>query len=256
MGRELDGRVALVTGASSGIGAAVARRLAAGGAAVALLARRKELVEAVAAECGGLAVPADVTDHASLVAAAAEVRDRLGPPDLVVVNAGMLVVDPLLDESADRLAALVSTNVTGAAWTARLFAGDLRAAAGAGGPADLVFVGSPSGAEPVPLMSVYGASKAAVNQLAVVMRDELAPAGVRVHNVEPSWTLTELSGAYASGVMELAGRDPHLVAAVPRPDPAVVPLQPADIAAVLAYAISAPAEVNLAHVRVVPTRLA
>ena len=256
MGDELSGRVAVVTGASSGIGAAVARRLAAGGASVALLARRKDLVESVAAECGGLAAPADVTDHASLVAAAAVVRDRFGPVDLVVANAGMLVIDPLLDEDPDRLAGLVATNVTGAAWTARLFAADLLAAAAAGRPADIVFVGSPSGSEPLPLVSIYGASKAAVNQLAVVMRSDLAAAGVRVHNIEPSWTITELSGAYAGGVTEVAARAPELVAGIPTPDPRIVPLTPDDIATVLAYAVAAPPEVNLAHVTVVPTRLA
>lgn len=80
------------------------------------------------------------------------------------------------------------------------------------------------------------------------MRGELGPAGVRVHNVEPSWTATSLSDAYAEGVTAVAARAPELVATALAPDPAVVPLGAKDVAAVVAFAVSAPPGVNISHV--------
>jgi NADP-dependent 3-hydroxy acid dehydrogenase YdfG len=244
---DLSGRTAVVTGASSGIGAAVARRLAADGASVALLARRAELVEALAAEVGGLAVPADVSVPAELDRAAAAVRDRLGPPDLVVANAGVLLTDPAADADPAGAAAMVTTNLTGAAWTARLFLPDLRAAGAAGRPADLVFVGTPGG---VPLISVYEATKAAVSQLARALRKELAPAAVRVHDVEPSWTTTPLADAL---VAELAALAPP--AEEPPPGPMPPPLSPEDVADAIAYCVAAPPNVTISHLALAPTWL-
>jgi NADP-dependent 3-hydroxy acid dehydrogenase YdfG len=238
---DLHGRTAVVTGASSGIGEAVARRLAAEGACVALLARRKDRIEAVAAECGGLAVEVDVASHAAQVAAAELVRDRLGPVDLVVANAGFLQTDPVLDAEPDRAAELVTTNLTGAAWTARIFATDLRAAAASGGRADVVFVSSGGG---MPIVALYGATKAAVAHLARAMRVELAPAGVRVHDVEPAWTTTPLADDYAATL------------GIPLPDPAAPqPLTPDDVAAAVAYCVAAPPNVNVSHLALTPTWL-
>lgn len=243
---DLSARIAVVTGASSGIGAAVARRLAADGAAVALLARRAELVAALAAEVGGLAVPADVSVPEQLAAAAALVRDRLGPPDLVVVNAGVLHTDLVADADPAVAATMVATNLTGAVWTARLFLADLRAAGAAGRAADVVFVGSPSGSTGTPQLAIYGATKAGVAQLAVAMRAELAPAAVRVHEVEPSWTTTALADGYA---IELAGVDVPPAGATPPP------LSPEDVADVVAYCVAAPLNVTISHVALAPTWL-
>ena len=86
--RELDGQVALVTGGGRGIGAGVARELAAAGARVAVSARTRDQVEAVAREIGGLAVVADVADHATVEAMVEQVEAELGPIDLLVANAG------------------------------------------------------------------------------------------------------------------------------------------------------------------------
>lgn len=238
---DLNGRTAVVTGASSGIGEAVARRFAAAGASVALLARRKDRIEAIAAECGGLAVAADVSSYESVAAAAAIVRDRFGGVDLVVSNAGFLETDPVLDADPARAAELVTTNLTGAAWTARIFAADLRAAAGAGGPADVVFISAGGG---TPLAAFYGATKAGCAHLARAMRAELAPAGVRVHDVEPSWTTTPLADAYAATL------------GMPPPDPAAPqPLSADDVAAAVLYCVAAPGNVNISHLAMTPTWL-
>src|SRR5687767_1244815 len=92
---ELAGKVALVTGGGRGIGAAVARRLARSGLRVAVLGRTLEPLEAVAREVDGLAVPADVTDRAALLAALGEVERAMGPVDVLVNNAGAAESAPL-----------------------------------------------------------------------------------------------------------------------------------------------------------------
>ena len=238
---ELTGRTAVVTGASSGIGEAVARRLAKDGAQVALLARRKGRLDAIAAEIGGLAIECDVADHASLTAAAATIAERLGPVDLVVPNAGFLLTDPELDADPAKAAEIVTTNVTGAAWTARLFLDDLRAAAAAGGGAGIGFVSSSGG---TPLAAYYGATKEANAYLAKAMRTELAPAGVRVHDIEPSWTTTPLSDTYAATL------------GMPPLDPAgPQPLTADDIADLIAYTVSLPPNITITHLAATPTWL-
>jgi NADP-dependent 3-hydroxy acid dehydrogenase YdfG len=253
---DLRGRIAVVTGASSGIGEAVARRLSACGASVALLARRAERIDVIAAECGGLAVPTDVSVYSSVTRAADQVRRQLGVVDLVVANAGFLMTDPAVDDAADRAEAMITTNLTGAAWTARTFAPDLRAAAASGSPADMVFIGSPGGWGALPLLGVYGATKAAVAHLALAMRAELAPSGVRVHNVEPSWATTALADSYADAVAELAAAVAGPVD--PDPEPAgadAEPLDVEDVADVVAYCVAAPPGVNIAYVAMTPTWL-
>lgn len=243
---DLSGRTAVVTGASSGIGAAVARRLAADGARVALLARRPEQLRAVADECGGLAVVTDVADHDAVARAADQVREEFGRVDLVVANAGFLRTDPAAVAAPAEAAGMVTANVTGVAWTVHTFADDLRAAAAAGGAADAVLVSSLGGTTGMPMLTLYGATKAAVSFLARTLRSEFAPARVRVHDIEPSWTTTDLADSYAAFLGELAGEP------VPTPAP---PLSPEDVAEAIAWCVSAPPLVNISHVAMTPTWL-
>jgi NADP-dependent 3-hydroxy acid dehydrogenase YdfG len=98
----------------------------------------------------------------------------------------------------------------------------------------------------MPLLTLYGATKAAVSSLARTLRAELAPAGVRVHDVEPAWTVTPLADSYAAALGELTGEP------VRAPAP---PLSPADVAEVVAWCVAAPPLVNIAHVAVTPTWL-
>src|SRR5690242_18283796 len=115
MERKLSGRVCVVTGASSGIGDATARGLAAGGAKVALLARRRERVQALADELGEAALPleADVRDLDALSAAAEQIRARLGRVDCLVNNAGVMLNSPFRAGLVDEWRTMVETNLLG-----------------------------------------------------------------------------------------------------------------------------------------------
>jgi NADP-dependent 3-hydroxy acid dehydrogenase YdfG len=110
-----DGRVAVITGASSGIGEATARALAADGHRVALLARRADRIQALADELdGAIAVQADVTDRDSLVAAAERVRAELGGADILVNNAGVMLLGPFSSEQRADHRQMVEVNLLGA----------------------------------------------------------------------------------------------------------------------------------------------
>jgi NADP-dependent 3-hydroxy acid dehydrogenase YdfG len=243
----LAGRVAVVTGASSGIGAATARRLAAEGATVALLGRREDRLKELAAEIGEAALPvaADVSDQGSVNRAAGVIRAELGRVDLVVANAGVMLAAPF--ESADTVEwdRMVGTNVNGLLYTGRSFADDLLAAAEEGRPADLVHVGSIGGHQVFPTYAVYTATKAAVAHLTRNLRAELGPRGVRVKNLEPGLTSTELGE-------DMLNADAKDFLARWREE--LTPLPPTDIADAIAYAVAAPPRMNVAELIVLPTR--
>ncbi|MFF9643767.1 SDR family oxidoreductase [Kitasatospora aureofaciens] len=245
-------RNAVVTGAASGMGAATARLLAACGARVALLARRTDRIEALAAEiaaAGGqaLAVTADITDQDSVDAAAAAVHDAYGPADLVVNNAGVMLPNPLADGRIDEWTRMIDTNLTGALRVIRAFTADLTAAAADGRTADLVNVSSIGAHVVFPDYAVYGATKAALTQLSTALRAELGPRDVRVSAVEPGLTDTELGGHIDNPALreQLGG----MFAAIPA-------LTAEDVADLIAYTVSRPRHVNLRHQVVLPTRQA
>ncbi|MGH4029195.1 SDR family oxidoreductase [Actinomycetota bacterium Odt1-20B] len=249
--RTLTGRVAVVTGASSGIGEATARELAARGARVALLARRADRLDEHVARieaAGGtaLALPTDVTDPSSLAAAAAGVRARLGRVDLVVNNAGLALPD-LLDGSAGaNWQRMIDVNVTGAFAVVEAFVPDLLAAAAERGHADLVNISSVAAQSVLPGFAGYAASKAAFSHLSRNLRARLSPADVRVTNVEPGAVDTELRDhiddpAISAAVQEAVGS----IEGIP---------SGADVAELIAFAVERPRHVNLSQISVLPTR--
>ncbi|MEU2287401.1 SDR family oxidoreductase [Streptomyces sp. NPDC013178] len=249
---NLAGRTAVVTGAASGIGEATAVLLAARGARVALVARRGERLEALAGKIradGGeaLAVVADVTDDASVTAAAARVRDAYGRVDLVVNNAGVMLPHPVEDGRADEWQRMLDTNVTGVLRVIRAFTADLVDTAAEGGTADLVNVSSVAAHLVFPHYAVYGATKAAVTYLSQALRAEFGPRDVRVTNIEPGLTETELATHVASA--ELSAQLDGLLEAVGG-------LAAEEIADVVAYVTSRPRHVNLRQIMVLPTRQA
>jgi NADP-dependent 3-hydroxy acid dehydrogenase YdfG len=242
---SLSGRCAVVTGAGSGIGAATARALAAAGARVAVLGRRKDRLEALAEQVGGLAVPTDVTDPAALGAAATAVRAQLGRPDLVVANAGVMLAAPFESALVPEWQEMIDVNVRGLVLTGRTFIADLLDAAADGGPADLVHIGSIASHAFFPTYGVYTATKAAVLGLTRSLRQEFGPRGVRIRVIEPGLTDTELGAGMADPQARefLAGFRAQLQA---------VPAS--DLADVIAWTAAAPARVNAAELVVVPTR--
>ncbi|MGW0423809.1 SDR family oxidoreductase [Streptomyces sp. NPDC003015] len=248
---NLTHRVAVVTGATSGIGAATARRLAAAGASVALLGRREDRLKTLADElrssAGGAVLPVavDVTDAEALSRAAAAVTGTLGTVDLVVANAGVMLGAPFERAATDEWDRMIDVNLRGLLHTSRAFTDDLLAAASRGGPADLVHVGSVGGHLLFPDWSVYCATKAAVAHLTRNLRAELGPRGVRVKNIEPGVTTTELGGDM---------RDAPTLAALSRLRTDVQPLHADDIAEAVAFATAAPPNVNVAEMVVVPVR--
>lgn len=247
---SLAGRTAVVTGAASGMGEATARLLAAQGARVALLARRAErlgtLAEKIAADGGqALAVTADVTDDASVRAAAERIRAAYGRVDLVVNAAGVMLPNPIDAGRADEWARMVDTNLTGALRIIDAFRDDLLAAGAEGRPADLVNVSSIGAHLTFPGYAVYSATKAALTHLSASLRAEFGPRKVRVTNIEPGLTDTELGGHIDNP--ELSAQLDGMFQAFPDV------LTSQDIADLIAYVTSRPARVNLRQVIVLPT---
>jgi 3-hydroxy acid dehydrogenase/malonic semialdehyde reductase len=179
---ELAGRTAVVTGASSGIGAATARALAAEGARLALGARRVERVEELASELGGdhVALPLDVTDSASSQNFVSHAVERLGGVDILVNNAGLALGRTAVadgDDEDDRL--MLETNVLGLVRITRLCLPHLE-----DGRGHIVNLGSWAGREAYPQGGMYVGSKYAVRALTYVLRKELV-GRIRVSTVDP-----------------------------------------------------------------------
>ncbi len=182
-------RRALVTGASSGIGAAVARRLAERGDRVVLMARGLERLEAVRADLPGdghMVVPCDVSDESALTAAMGKVREATGALDLVVCNAGVGYRAPIAELEVESIDTLLATNVRGPLLLARETFELLRA----GDRPVFVHVASVVARRGVPGQAVYSASKAAVLSIAQAQRVEWAESGIAVSVLSPGLTST------------------------------------------------------------------
>ena len=193
MGDKLAGRTAVITGASSGIGEATARAFAAEGAAVALLARRGERIEALAAEitaAGGKAVAcvADVRDREAVLRAADAVGAALGPVHILLNNAGFMSLSAFDAGQVDEWRRMIDTNLTGALLVTDAFLAQLVAAQG-----DIVNISSVAGRTTAPDNSVYNATKWALTAWSDALRKELLAAKVRVIVVEPGAVATEMN---------------------------------------------------------------
>ncbi|HTB50224.1 MAG TPA: SDR family oxidoreductase, partial [Solirubrobacteraceae bacterium] len=183
------GRVAVITGASSGIGEATARALAAEGYRLALLARRADRIQALAAELGDgmIAIEADVTDRDSIVLAAERVERELSGADILVNNAGVMLLAPFTSEQRAEHRQMVEVNLLGAMTTTEIFLDQLRDGGG-----DLVNISSVAGRTARAGNSVYAATKWGINGWSEGLRQELQP-DVRVMVIEPGAVATELT---------------------------------------------------------------
>ncbi|MFE2497841.1 SDR family NAD(P)-dependent oxidoreductase [Streptomyces scopuliridis] len=199
MASKLTGTIALVTGASSGIGAATARRLAEDGASVALVARRKDRLEDLAAEiekAGGtaLVVEADITDRAQAEAAVQRTAERFGRLDILVNNAGLMLLGPVVGADAGEWERMIAINVQGLLYTTRAALPHLLKAA-VEGPrrvADIVNISSIAGRVAWANYGVYNLTKFGVNGFTESLRQEVTQRHVRVGVLEPGGVDTEL----------------------------------------------------------------
>jgi NADP-dependent 3-hydroxy acid dehydrogenase YdfG len=240
MSTNLDGRVAVITGASSGIGEATARALAASGAAVALLARRADRIAALAGELpSAIAVEADVTDEASLRAAAERVAGELGRVDLLVNNAGQMLLSRFGDRLQDEWRRMVEVNLLGAMTTTAVFLDALRDGGG-----DIVNVSSVAGRKARPTTSVYSATKWAMGGWSEALRQELLGDRVRVILVEPGATRTELATHISVDALREGSQKRY---------DTVDALLPEDIADAIAFAVSRPPRVSVNELLIRPT---
>lgn len=188
-------RVAVVTGASSGIGAATARALAADGYTVALLARRLDRIESLAQELGGgaIAIEADVTDRDAIVAAAERVEEELGVVDVLINNAGVMLLGPFDSEQRDDYRQMIEVNLLGAISATEVFLAQLK-----NGGGDIVNISSVAGRTARSGNGVYAATKWGVNGWSESLRQEVLPE-VRVTLIEPGVVATELPNHITHG---------------------------------------------------------
>jgi NADP-dependent 3-hydroxy acid dehydrogenase YdfG len=186
---ELTGRRILVTGASSGIGAATSRLIVSRGGSVGMLARRKERLEELAAELGPRAtpVPGDVTDLDGLEATVTRAADELGGLDGVVSVAGKMMTGTLATGTPQRWRELIDLNLIGPLATIRYALPHFPTS----GRRDVVLVGSTGALTPMSGVGIYGASKRGLHAAFDALRLELAPAGVNVCLIMPGMFETE-----------------------------------------------------------------
>jgi NADP-dependent 3-hydroxy acid dehydrogenase YdfG len=192
----MQGTVALVTGASSGIGEATARVLAGEGAAVSLVARRKDRLDALAAELGesALAIEADITDQQQAIGAVQRTVDERGRLDVVINNAGVMLLGPIVDAPTEEWDRMVALNLQGLLYVAHASLPHLLAAAGQDPRrvADLVNISSVAGRRVGQGGGVYQMTKWGVGTFSEALRQEVTARKVRVGLIEPGATRSEL----------------------------------------------------------------
>lgn len=255
MSTTLSGRVAVVTGASAGIGMAVARELAGAGAKVVINARRAEKLEALARELGAVAIAGDCADEGVIARMLDAAKERFGrEADLIVANAGRGLAGTAITSDAEQWEEMLRTNFIAASRLIRaagprllgMVAGDQLGHAGAWltGGRDLVLIGSVVGRHVSPFSSFYSASKAAVQTLAEGTRRELGPRGIRVTLIEPAFVTSEFQG--------VAGyKDEWYQQMVEKFGPMLMPV---DVARMIRFVAEQPAHVHVSDVLVRPTR--
>ena len=240
----LAGKVALVTGASSGIGEATAAALAAAGAKVAIAARRADRLEALAARietAGGMAlrIEADVTSNDDVTAMIGKVVAEWERLDILVNNAGVMLLSPTAEATLDDWRQMVELNLLALMGVTKAALPHLRAAKG-----HIVNVSSVAGRVANPGASGYAATKFGVVGFSESLRREVYADKVRVTVIEPGLVRTEL-GDHITNAASKAGLDQRLAT--------MEALTAEDIAASILYAVSQPARVNVNEIVIRPT---
>ena len=246
MANELDGKVAAVTGASSGIGEATALALASAGAAVAIGARREDRLESLASRIsddGGKALPieVDVGDEDSARSFITRAHSELGGLDILVNNAGVMLLGPVEGAPTDQWRTMVNVNLLGLLYCTHAALPIMREA----GRGHIVNISSVAGRSANAGSAVYNLTKFGVGAFSDALRQEVSPLGIRTTIIEPGFVDTELQGhnehpAVLEGLERMRKSLPEV-------------LQATDIAAGILYAVTQPQRVDINEVLIRPT---
>ncbi len=242
----LHGKVAIVTGASSGIGEATAKALARDGASVVLAARRGDRLESLQRAINGaggnaLAVVTDVSDWAGVEAMVRATTEAYGRIDILVNNAGVMLLSPVAARKVEEWDRMVETNVKGVLYCIAATLPTMLQQ----GDGHIVNIGSVAGRRPFPTGTIYSATKFAVRAISAGLRNELSPREhIRVTDIEPGVVDTELADHIT---------DPDTRAGFERRWEDKSKLQPEDIARAIVYVVTQPEHVNVNEFLVRPT---
>jgi NADP-dependent 3-hydroxy acid dehydrogenase YdfG len=242
----LDGKVAAITGASSGIGEATALALAAEGATVSLAARRKDRLDELAALIGSqggraLAIEADVSDEAQANVFVNRTNEELGGVDILVNNAGVMLLGPVAGAPTEQWRRMLDVNLAGLLYCTHAALPIM----GSAGHGDIVNVASVAGRIASMGSAVYNMTKWGVVGFSEALRQECSRANVRVTAIEPGWVDTELQGhnehpAVVEGMNKLINAIDKL-------------LEPDDVARAILFAVSQPEHVSINEMLIRPT---
>ena len=234
--------IVLITGASSGFGAAMARKFVGNGHRVIAAARRSEKLAALRQELGANLLPLtmDVTDKASIERGLAGLPNEWRPIDVLINNAGLaLGTEPVPQARLDEWETMIATNVTGLVTVTHLLLPEMVARHSG----TIINVGSIAGSTPYPGGNVYGATKAFVDQFSRNLRADLVGTGVRTTNLAPG-----LVGGSEFSQVRLRGNE----AAAAKVYEGTQPLTPEDIADTAYWIATLPAHVNINHLEMMP----
>jgi NADP-dependent 3-hydroxy acid dehydrogenase YdfG len=241
---DLRGKVAIVTGASSGMGAAIAEELVQRGARVALFARREnrlqELAQRLAGQGSGetLIVPGDVSKPEDVQNLVNQTVQRWGKLDIVIANAGFGYRSPIVEGDVERWKHLLDTNVYGLLLTLKYGVEQLLKQ----GSGDVVVTSSLAGRTVTAGTGAYSGSKFAAGAIAEALHQEVGQQGIRVTTLEPGSVATEFS--------EVAGYPPETIEAIKQ----LEPLQAQEIARVVILVLEQPRNVDIGELTVYPTK--
>ena len=240
---SLEGKVAAITGASSGIGEATAVALAGAGAKVSLAARRKDRLDELAEKIGdgALAVEADIGDEEQARAFIQRTKDELGGLDILINNAGVMLLGPLLAQQGDDWRTMVNVNINGLIYCSHAALAHMAEQQSG----HIVNVSSVAGRRAMAGAAVYNFTKFGVVGFSEALRQEAAHVNVRVTCVEPGFVDTELQGHNTNPmVVEATKKAREQIGKV---------LEAEDIANAILYAVSQPEHVAVNEVLVRPT---
>lgn len=245
MSRDISGKVALVTGASSGIGEAAAHMLAAAGATVVVVARRAErlaaLVEAIAADGGkAIAISGDVSQEAEAFRIVEDAIAQCGQLDILVNSAGIIDAGGLESLGLDQWRRVIDINLMGTIYSCKAALPQMKAQ----GSGDIINISSTAGRRAAGLMGAYSTSKFGLTGFTEGLRQEMGSYGVRVAIVEPGATRTEVADGISNPAMREAMRTHVSREGV---------MQPADIAEAIMLIVALPRRANVSQILIRPT---